>query len=76
MAISTQNRESASGPPDIQDREHLRRLTAGLTLTRELIHSGAAAFTESVKLLNRLGGRAAAPPGPVDFAEGAGESSS
>ena len=61
MATSADNHLDASRPAaEGQYREHLRRLRTGLTLTAMAIQSGAAAFRESVKLLNRLDGRAAA----------------
>ena len=50
-------------PPVDPHRDHLRRLRAELTATAGMIERGAIAVTESVKLLRRLDGRAAAQPG-------------
>jgi len=62
-------------PPDLSPREHLRRLRVGLAQTKGTIQRGAAVFIDSVKLLNRLNGRATASLRPFDFSEGNSEPS-
>ena len=49
---------TVSNPPPQGHREHLRSLWIGLVHTHRMIESGAAAFAESVKLLDSLNGHA------------------
>ena len=61
--------DAAVRPPAHQEHHvHLQRLRAGLAGTGAMIERGALAFSESVELLNRLDGRAAAPSASSRFA--------